>query len=150
MLAFIDTLRAEGHTVESILRVLQEQGVQIAARTYRAWKKGRVSARTITDARVVDAVRDLVWATVTLPDGTRKRKMTPEGLYGRRKMTALVRRVKLPDAPWGAVDRVCGSSASRGRVGRKGCAPRSSRRTASGPLTCWIVISPRPAPITPG
>lgn len=77
MLAFIDTLRAEGHTVESIIRVLQEQGVKIAARTYRAWKRGRVSARTITDAMVVDAVRDLVWTTVALPDGTRKRKMTP-------------------------------------------------------------------------
>ena len=31
--------------------------------------------------------------------------MTPEGLYGRRKMTALVRRDRLPDASAGAVDR---------------------------------------------
>lgn len=105
MLAFIDTLRAEGHTVESILRVLREQGVKVAARTYRAWKKGRVSARTISDARVVDAVRDIVWTEVTLPDGTSRRKMTPEGLYGRRKMTTLIRRVKFSDASWGAVDR---------------------------------------------
>ena len=105
ILEFIDQLRAEGHTVESILRVLREQGVRIAARTYRAWKQGRVSTRTITDAMVIDAVRDFVWTTITLPDGTPKRKMTPEGLYGRRKMTALIRRRSLPDASWGAVDR---------------------------------------------
>ena len=35
MLGFIDTMRAEGHAVESIVRVLREQGVKIAARTYR-------------------------------------------------------------------------------------------------------------------
>jgi len=32
---FIDTMRSEGHTVESICRVLRERGLQIAARTYR-------------------------------------------------------------------------------------------------------------------
>ncbi len=31
--------------------------------------------------------------------------MTPEGVYGRRKMTALVRRSGLPDASPGSVDR---------------------------------------------
>lgn len=64
-----------------------------------------VSARTVTDALVVDAVRDAVWSTVTLPDGTTRRRMTPEGLYGRRKMTALIRRTAIPDASFGAVDR---------------------------------------------
>lgn len=104
-MGFIDQLRAQGHAVESIIRVLREQGVKIAARTYRAWKRGRVAARTVSDALVVDAIRDIVWTTVLLPDGTRRRKMTPEGLYGRRKMTALIRRTKIPDASWGAVDR---------------------------------------------
>ena len=42
---------------------------------------------------------------MVMPDGTTRRKMTPEGLYGRRKMTALIRRTALPDASWGAVDR---------------------------------------------
>ena len=42
---------------------------------------------------------------LVMPDGTTRRKMTPEGLYGRRKMTALIRRTALPDASWGAVDR---------------------------------------------
>ena len=35
-MGFIDTMRAEGHAVESICRVLREQGCQVAARTYRA------------------------------------------------------------------------------------------------------------------
>ncbi len=101
--AFIDAMRAEGHAVESVCRVLREQGCQIAARTYRAWKQGhRVADRTITDAQVVDVVRDLAW---TLDEHTGRRKMTPEGLYGRRKMTALVRRKRLPLASAGSVDR---------------------------------------------
>jgi putative transposase len=78
-MAFIDAMRAEGHAVESTCRVLREQGCPVAARTYRAWKRGRpASARTRTDATVVDALL----AT----------KNTPEGLYGRRKMTHYLRR----------------------------------------------------------
>ena len=104
-MGFIDHLRDQGHAVESICRVLREQGCQVAARTYRAWRSGRVAARTVTDAMVVDAVRQAAWATVTSPDGTTRLKMTPEGLYGRRKMTAFIRRTAIPDASWGAVDR---------------------------------------------
>ncbi len=50
----------------------------VAGRTYRNWKKAAPSVRTITDAGLTDALR----ATVG----------TPEGLYGRRKMTAHLRR----------------------------------------------------------
>jgi hypothetical protein len=62
---FIDTLGAEGHAVESIYRVLRQQGCQIGARTYRSWKQttsdgSRLAARTVSDAHVVDAVRDRV------------------------------------------------------------------------------------------
>jgi putative transposase len=58
--AFIDDQRAAGHAVESICRVLREQGCQIAACTYRSWKQPcrRVAARTITDAQVIEAVRE--------------------------------------------------------------------------------------------
>jgi putative transposase len=105
MLGFIDQMRSEGHAVESIVRVLREQGVPVAARTYRAWRHGRVSARTVTDAIVEGAVRDAAWHAEALPDGTMRRRMTPEGLYGRRKMTALIRRIAVPDASRGAVDR---------------------------------------------
>lgn len=103
-MGFIDTMRAEGRAVESICRVLREQGCQIAARTYRSWRQPerRVATRTITDARVVDAVRDTAWQ----PDPkTGEPKLAPEGLYGRRKMTAYLRRTSVPDASFGAVDR---------------------------------------------
>ena len=40
-MAFIDDMRAEGHADESTCRVLREQGCQVAARTYRAWRRGR-------------------------------------------------------------------------------------------------------------
>ncbi len=62
MSGFIDAIRAEGYAVESICRVLREQGCQVAARTYRAWRGGP-ALRTITDAQVVDAVRSVVWST---------------------------------------------------------------------------------------
>jgi putative transposase len=76
--SFIDQMRARRFRVESICRVLTEQGVAVAGRTYRNWKKVAPSARTITDAELTDALG----ATVG----------TPEGLYGRRKMTAHLRR----------------------------------------------------------
>jgi putative transposase len=71
-------MRARGFRVESICRVLSEQGVAVAPRTYRNWKTAKPSARTVTDAHLTDALR----ATIG----------TPEGLYGRRKMTAYLRR----------------------------------------------------------
>jgi transposase InsO family protein len=78
-MAFIDAQRAEGHAVESICRVLREQGCQVAARTYRAWRQARpVAARTHADAIVMNAIISTAG--------------TPEGLYGRRKMTAHLRR----------------------------------------------------------
>lgn len=96
MMAFIDQMRGEGFAVESVIRVLQEQGVKIAARTYRSWKAGRISDRTVSEARVEDAVREAVWVKETLPDDSTRIKTTPEGLYGRRKMTALIRRTAIP------------------------------------------------------
>jgi putative transposase len=102
-MGFIDTMRSQGHAVESICRVLREQGCQIAARTYRSWKRtGRpIAARTISDAYVVAAVRDIAWTT----DAHGRRKLAAEGLYGRRKMTACVRRTTIPEASAGSVDR---------------------------------------------
>ena len=100
-MGFIDTMRAEGHAVESVCRVLREQGCQVAARTYRAWRLGRVAARTMSDAQVVDAVRDVAWTL----DPQGRRKLAAEGLYGRRKMTAYLRRTAMPEVSAGAVDR---------------------------------------------
>jgi transposase InsO family protein len=79
-MAFIDDMRAKDHAVESICRVLTEHGCQVAARTYRAWKQVTrpIAARTVSDAVITDALL----AT----------RGTPEGLYGRRKMTHWLRR----------------------------------------------------------
>jgi len=79
-MAFVDDMTAQDHTVESTCRVLREQGCPVAARTYRSWKQpGRtVAARTLTDAVLADLLIGL--------------KDTPEGLYGRRKMTHYLRR----------------------------------------------------------
>ncbi len=95
-------MRREGHAVESVCRILREQGCQVAARTYRCWSQsGRpVADRTIGDALVVDAVRELAWTV----DEHGRRRLTPEGLYGRRKMTMLVRRMLAAASP-GSVDR---------------------------------------------
>jgi putative transposase len=94
-------MRAEGHAVESVCRVLSEQGCQIAARTYRAWCSRRPAARTVTDAVVMDAIRAAAFSTGR--DG--RTTLTPEGLYGRRKMTAYLRRNGLSEASYGSVDR---------------------------------------------
>lgn len=63
-----------------------------------------MASRTVTDALVMDAVRDAAWKVDA--DGllAGMRRLTPEGLYGRRKMSALVKR-GLPTASPGSVDR---------------------------------------------
>lgn len=71
-------MRARGFRVESVCRVLTVHGVQVAPCTYRNWKTAAPSERTVTDAGLADALR----ATVG----------TPEGMYGRRKMTAYLQR----------------------------------------------------------
>jgi putative transposase len=110
-------MRAEGHAVESICRVLSEQGCQVAARTYRAWSRPArpVARRTISDAVAEDKVRQLAWTV----EEHGCRRLTPEGLYGRRKMTRLVRR-SLPEASPGSVDRAMRSLGLHGIRRAKG------------------------------
>ena len=46
----------------SICRVLREQGCQVAARTYRAWKQAEPPCeRDVTDAYLMNAIYDLCW-----------------------------------------------------------------------------------------
>ena len=100
-------MRAQGFGVESVCVVLREQGCQVAPRTYRAWKRKRPCARTISDAHVTNAMLDTVG--------------TPEGLYGRRKMTVHLQRQGV-DVSAGTVHRLMGdeglSGAVRGRSHR--------------------------------
>lgn len=58
--------------------------MQVAARTYRAWKRAKASDRDLSDAVVIDAIL----AARVNENG----QATPESMYGRRKMTALLRR----------------------------------------------------------
>jgi hypothetical protein len=68
-------------------------GCQVAARTYREWRSPSppVAARTVTDARVMNAILDACLDECGRP--------TPENLYGRRKMTAHSRFMGAPNAP---------------------------------------------------
>ena len=137
IMGFIDAMRAEGHAVESTCRVLREQGMQVAARTYRAWRAGRgVAARTVSDAVVVDALR----AT----------HGTPESLYGRRKMTHHLRRSGL-DVAFCTTDRLMRqegmSGVRRGKGVRTTVPAKDGTRagdlldrdfTAAAPNRVWI------------
>ena len=53
-----------------------------------------MAARTVPDAQVFDAVREAAWISVSVA-GRQLRKLIPDGLYGRRKMTALIRRTTI-------------------------------------------------------
>jgi putative transposase len=71
--------------------------------------------RVISDAVVENKVRLLAWTV----DEHGHRRLTPEGLYGRRKMTALVRR-SMPTGSPGSVDRAMRSVALQGIRRSKG------------------------------
>jgi putative transposase len=136
--AFIDDMTAQGHTVESTCRVLREQGCQVAARTYRSWKQpGRtVAARTLTDAALAEVLIGL--------------KDTPEGLYGRRKMTHYLRREGhrvafctldrlMRDLGMNGVRRGKGiRTAVRAMDGHRAGDLVNRDFTAPAPNTCWV------------
>ncbi|MGP9784667.1 IS3 family transposase [Glutamicibacter sp. AOP12-B1-11] len=110
---FVDEQRAEGHAVESICAVLREQGVQVAARTYRAWKIRIPALRAVEDAKVIDTLRSLKVLDA-------KGRPKPEILYGRRKMTAWLRRNGFPEVSKHTVDRLMRDEGMNGLIrGRK-------------------------------
>jgi putative transposase len=137
-MAFIDDMRSRGHAVESTCRILREQGCRVAARTYRAWRQTNrpVAARTRHDARVTDALLAL--------------QGTPEGLYGRRKMTHYLRRHG-HDVAFCTVDRLMRdlgmNGVRRGRGVRTTVPAKGADRagdllnrdfTAPAPNTRWV------------
>lgn len=77
----------EGPTPSSrSVRSCASRVVQVAARTYRAWRRQALTgppARTVTDAQVANAARHLPWTV----QEQGWRKLNPEGLYGQGKMT---------------------------------------------------------------
>jgi putative transposase len=116
-MAFIDDMRSQGHAVESTCRVLIEHGCPVAARTYRSWRRAprAIAARTMSDAVVVDALL-----------ATRN---TPEALYGRRKMTHLMRRRGL-NVAFCTVDRLMRDLGMSGV--RRGKRPRTTIPATDG------------------
>jgi len=77
-------MRARGFQVERVCRVLRDYGIQIAARTYRAFKKRAPSARSLDDAKLTAEMTRLR----ETPDS--KGRLPRERFYGRRKMRALL------------------------------------------------------------
>jgi putative transposase len=137
-MAFIDEMRAAGHAVESTCRVLREQGCRVAARTYRSWRQAHrpVAARTMSDAAVIDALLAA--------------RGTPEGLYGRRKMTHHLRR-QGHEVAFCTVDRLMRdlgmNGVRRGKRVRTTIPAKDGHRagdlldrdfTASAPDTRWV------------
>lgn len=104
--------------------------MQVAARTYRAWKKRLPALRTIEDARITDALRALKALDV-------RGRPRPEIIYGRRKMTAWLRRNDFPEASKHTVDRLMRDERMNGLIrGRKTrtTIPGKDGRRASGLL----------------
>lgn len=89
--------------------------MQVAARTYRAWKRALPSSRDLADAVVVDALL----ATIG----------TPEGMYGRRKMPAHLRRQGF-DVSQRRVDRLMRDLGLNGRVRGRGVPTTTPDRNA--------------------
>ena len=109
-MAFITTMVSEGHAVESVCRVLSEQGCQVAARTYRAWRHAKPSTRDLRDAYLTNAVWDLFHTEVTSSEDLAQGRprvwvAAPESLYGRRKVTALLRAGSYPHVAYCTVAR---------------------------------------------
>ena len=94
--------------------VLREQGVRVAARSYRAWKRRAAATRTRSDAAIVDRLRALKKRDA---EGRRK----PEVLYGRRKMTAWLARGGFPGVSKHTVDRLMGDEGMTGLVSVASC-----------------------------
>jgi len=85
--------------------------VPVAERTYRGWKRAQPSQRDIDDAHLIEAIR-----AARVND---RGEATPESLYGRRKMTALLRRRGIA-ASSRRVDRVMRELGIRGLVRGRG------------------------------
>jgi putative transposase len=137
-MAFIDDMRSAGHAVESTCRVLSSQGCRVAARTYRAWRQANrpVAPRTVSDAAVIDTLLAV--------------RGSPEGLYGRRKMTHFLRRQGL-EVAFCTTDRLMRdlgmNGVRRGKAVRTTVPARDGHRagdllnrdfTAAAPNTRWV------------
>jgi len=122
-------MRGRGYRVESVCKVLKDYGIQIAARTYRAFRKRAPSRRAETDDKVTAMMRRLRETPVIGVDG--KPRLPRERFYGRRKMTRLLARhgVAAGEEKVGRLMRLAGM---KGLVrGRRVVTTRKTEPTAS-------------------
>jgi transposase InsO family protein len=137
-------MREAGHGVESTCDVLRSQGVAVAPRSYRAWRRRSPSRRTVDDAAIVDVFRQLRQRDV-------RGLQRPEVLYGRRKMTAWLTRNGFPEVSKHTVDRLMRDEGMagvvRGRAVRTTIAAKDGKRagdllnrdfTAPFPNHSWV------------
>jgi len=144
IIAFIDECRHADLVFIPICRVLTSHYCQIVAQTARPWVTAskHVADRTVTDAMVLDVVRDAAWAVDEHGPIAGIRRLTPERLSGRRKLIALIQRT-MPETSPGLVERAM-KALGLNRIRRAKCVrPTSLPRTGSMPPICLIGTSPR-------
>lgn len=142
--AEIDGGRRQGPTSEERAEI----------KTLKAENERVIAPRTVTDVHVVDAVRDIAWRDKVDSDGVVVRKLSREGLYGRRKITAYLRRTIMPEASAGSVDRAkrtLGLSGVRRDKGIRTTIPAKDGTlagdlldrdfTAAAPNRAWVTIA---------
>jgi putative transposase len=113
--------------------------LQVAPRTYRAWKSSEACARARSDAALLDML-------LHVRTGNEGRPL-PEVLYGRRKMTAWLARNGFPDVSKHTVDRLMRDEGMNGLVrGRstKTTVPAKSGGVRAGDLLNRVFTSPHP------
>jgi len=122
---FIDAMRGRGFRVESVCRVLRDYGIQIAARTYRAFKARPLSRR----AQVDDEITALMHRLRDVPDPVTGR-LPRERFYGRRKMAKLLARHGV-QAGVEKIGRLMRAAGMKGLVrGRRIVTTRNTKPTA--------------------
>ena len=137
-------MREAGHGVESTCDVLRSQGVAVAPRSYRAWRRRPPSNRVVDDAAIIDVFRQL-----RQRDGRGLQR--PEVRYGRRKMTTRLTRSGFPDVSKHTVDRLMRdegmAGVTRGRAARTTIPGKDGKRagdllnrdfTAPFPNHSWV------------
>ncbi|WP_338155491.1 DDE-type integrase/transposase/recombinase [Arsenicicoccus dermatophilus] len=157
---FIDSMRAKGYAVESVCQVLTSQGCQVAARSYRRWSAATrddaarariISSRALDLAYLMNEIHCSAYRFEARAGERGRWVLTPEGLYGRRKMHALLLRAG-HDVSYGRVHTAMSAlglaGVRRGKKVRTTIPGKDGHRagdllnrdfTADAPNTKWVM-----------
>jgi putative transposase len=156
IMGFIDMQRAKDRPVELICGVLRSQGCQVTERSYRRWR-ARVTAprpgQWVLSARTVELA--YLMNTIHCAAFDEQGRLRAEGLYGRRKMTALLARQHRGPGSAPSYDRVDAAMRAlrlngirRGKKVRTTVPAKDGRRagdlldrdcTANAPNSKWVM-----------